>query len=78
MFERRQFSRTRLLKSGKIHLGKHEVPCTVYNLSETGAKLQVQTTEGLPSEFIFSMPERPPRPCEVIWRDYAKLGIRFK
>jgi len=78
MEERRQFSRIRILKSGKIHLGKHAVPCTVQNLSEAGAKLQVQTTEGLPSEFLFSMPDRPPRECVVIWRDEAKLGIRFK
>jgi hypothetical protein len=78
MEERRKFLRTRLLKSGKIHLGKHAVPCTVQNLSEAGAKLQVQTTEGLPSEFIFSMADRPARACEVIWRDQAKLGVRFK
>ena len=78
MEERRKFLRTRLLKSGKIHLGKHAVPCTVHNLSEAGAKLQVQTTEGLPSEFSFSMAERPPRECEVVWRDSAKLGVRFK
>jgi len=28
-----------MLKSGKILLGKHAVPCTVRNLSETGAWL---------------------------------------
>lgn len=78
MEEHRRASRSRMLKSGKIHLGKHAVPCTVHNLSDTGAKLQVQTTEGLPSEFVFSMPERPPRECEVVWRNEAKLGIRFK
>jgi hypothetical protein len=77
MEERRQFSRMRMLKSGKIQFGKHAVPCTVQNLSEAGAKLQVQTTEGLPSEFIFSMADRPPRACQVIWRDQARLGIRF-
>ena len=78
MEEHRRASRSRMLKSGKIHLGKHAVPCTVHNLSDTGAKLQVQTTEGLPSEFVFSMLERPPRECEVVWRNEAKLGIRFK
>jgi hypothetical protein len=40
--------RRRMLKSGKILLGKHPVPCTVRNLSETGACLQVQTTAGIP------------------------------
>ena len=78
MEEQRRSSRARLLKSGKIHLGKHKVPCTVRNLSETGAQLQVQTTEGLPAEFSFSMPELPPRACKVVWRNEAKLGVRFK
>ena len=67
-----------MLKSGKIHLGKHAIPCTVRNLSETGACLQVQTTAGLPSNFEFSMPDRPARTCQTIWRDDTKIGVRFK
>ena len=67
-----------MFKSGKIHLGKHDVPCAVRNISDTGACLQVQTTEGLPSEFHFSMADHPHRPCKVIWRDETRLGILFE
>jgi hypothetical protein len=45
--------RRRLLKSGKILLRKQPVPCTIRNLSERGASLQVQTTAGIPAIFDF-------------------------
>jgi hypothetical protein len=48
MDKRQPPPRRRLLKSGKILLGRDPIPCTVRNLSETGACLQVQTTVGFP------------------------------
>ena len=45
----------RVLKSGRIILGLHAVPCTVQSLSETGAELEVQTTFGIPSDVKFAM-----------------------
>jgi hypothetical protein len=78
MNERRNKPRTRVLKSGTILLGKHPVPCTVRNLSEIGACLQVQTTSGLPSQFKFAMPDRPTRICKIIWRDETKIGVLFE
>ena len=45
--ERRQPpARRRMLKSGKILLGTHLIPCAVRNMSERGACLKVQTTVG--------------------------------
>jgi hypothetical protein len=67
-----------MLKSGKILLGKHAVPCAVRNLSEIGACLQVQTTEGLPSEFAFAIGDLPPWTCKVIWRDETRMGVEFE
>ena len=78
MEERRSSPRKRILKSGKIFLGKHVVPCAVRNLSATGACLQVQTTEGLPSEFNVSLADQAARPCKVVWRDETRIGIAFK
>jgi hypothetical protein len=70
-------ARRRLLKSGKILLGKHPVPCIIRNLSETGACLQVQTTAGIPSKFDVVLGNQPVRPCQIIWRDETKLGVKF-
>lgn len=63
--QRRAAPRIRMLKSGKILLGKHAVPCTVRNLSETGACLQVQTTTGIPSEFYLVMSDGLPSQADT-------------
>ena len=78
MEERRENSRLRLLKSGKILLGKASVPCTVRNPSEGGARLQVQSTFGLPSAFDLAYDDHPPRACKVIWLDSTALRVQFE
>jgi len=77
MYERRDSKRLRLLKSGRILLGKATVPCTVRNLSDGGARLQVQSTFGLPGTFELALDDRPPRTCKVIWLDATTLRVRF-
>ena len=78
MEERREDVRLRLLKSGKILLGKATVPCTVRNMSDGGARLQVQSTFGLPSAFELALDDHPPRPCKVIWLDATTLRVQFQ
>jgi hypothetical protein len=76
--ERRKMSRGRFLKSGTILLGSWEVPCRVRNLSEIGACLELQTTVGIPAVFQFTMQNKTPQICKVMWRDYTKLGVHFR
>ena len=78
MDNRRESNRLRLLKSGKILLGKASVPCTVRNLSDGGARLQVQSTFGLPSAFELALADEPPRACKVIWLDATTLRVQFQ
>jgi hypothetical protein len=66
-----------MLKSGKILLGNHAVPCTIRNISEKGACLKVQTTTGIPSTFDFSAAGEPVRTCKTIWRDDTQIGVMF-
>ena len=75
--ERRQQPRKRMLKSGKILLGKHAIPCAVRNMSERGACLKVQTTEGLPEMFDFLFAGEPVRTCKTVWRDDTQIGVMF-
>jgi hypothetical protein len=70
-------ARRRLLKSGKIFLGIHPIPCTIRNMSETGACLQVQTTAGIPAVFVFVQGGHPARTCQTIWRDDTQIGVMF-
>jgi hypothetical protein len=66
-----------MLKSGKILLGIHPVPCTVRNISDRGACPQVQTTAGIPAVFDFTLAGEPTRTCKTIWRDDTKIGVKF-
>jgi hypothetical protein len=75
---RRTDARRRLYKSGRILLGSWKVPCTVRNLSETGACLEVQTTYGIPATFEFTLPDHPSRICKVVWLGDTKIGVRFQ
>jgi len=78
MDEHRKGPRRRTFKSGKILLGRREVLCTVRNLSETGACLEVQTTYGIPALFQFLMPNQAAQNCKVMWRNDTKLGVHFQ
>ena len=78
MYERRKARRVRMLKSGKLFLGKHAIPCLVRSLSDTGACLTVQSTVGIPAEFDFTLQDQATRSCKVIWRDQTKLRVHFE
>ena len=78
MEQRRAAQRLRMLKSGKIFLGSWGVPCTIRNLSDTGACLQVQTTYGIPSKFELTLADGQRRSCKIIWLDGTKLGVQFQ
>ena len=77
---RRTDRRIRTLKGGRIaYNGGFTVAiCTVKNLSEGGAQLDVDEVFGIPSEFVLYInPERDGRPCRVAWRAGTKLGVIF-
>ena len=80
MEEHRRSPRQRVLKSGRIIYGGGSivVDCTIRNLSETGARLQVPTSVAIPDRFEFA--EGTPgtrRAATVVWRKGALIGIRF-
>ncbi len=78
MEDRRETNRLRMLKSGKILLGKAAVPCTVRNLSDGGACLQLQSTYGLPAAFELALDDTPPRACKVVWLDATTVRVQFQ
>jgi hypothetical protein len=70
--------RRRILKAGSIEFGGGAIDCTVRNLSETGAALEVVTPLFIPDRFTLSVhTEQMRRPCHVVWRREKKLGIAF-
>jgi len=77
--EHRTVPRRRLLKSGKISFGGGAIDCTVRNVSETGAALDVISPVGIPDHFTLPIDSDHIRaPCRVVWRKQSRIGVRFE
>ncbi len=79
--ERRRAQRRRTLLGGTVReLNKTSTwTCTVRNISENGARLEVGNSSWLPNHFDLEIVARDMRqPVSVVWRDGGLLGVVFK
>jgi hypothetical protein len=78
--ERRRQPRARTLKSARILFNQHHsaIDCTVRNLSNDGACLNVASAIGIPERFdvIFDA-DHSIRPCRMVWHKEKQLGVEF-
>lgn len=79
MENQRKQERQRTLKAGKIVFNRKAsvVDCTVRNVSEGGACLQVQTVMGIPKVFDLVM-DGIERACIVKWTRANRMGVSFQ
>ena len=80
MSEQRNQSRQRVFKAGKIVVkqGASVFDCTVRNLSDEGACVDLGTTLGVPDCFVLNIEaDRISRACQVVWRTERRIGVRF-
>jgi hypothetical protein len=78
MDERRNKARHRVLKAGTIEFGGGAIDCTVRNLSDTGAALDVTSPVGIPEHFtLFVQADGTHLSCTVVWRKEKRIGVRF-
>jgi hypothetical protein len=78
MGEKRITPRHRVLKSGSIEFGGGAIDCTVRNISETGAALEVVTPLFIPDRFTLVIKtEHFKRPCDIVWRKEKRIGVAF-
>jgi hypothetical protein len=76
--EGRRAPRHRVLKAGTISFGGAGISCTIRNLSETGAALEVVSPIGIPQEFILVVEaDNSTRQCRVVWRKERRIGVTF-
>lgn len=76
--DKRGNRRHRTFKGGSISFERGVIDCTIRNLSDTGALLEVESPMGIPDKFILIIkPEIITRSCEVAWRSADKVGVRF-
>jgi hypothetical protein len=78
MDERRQSPRRTVLKSGLVIIQESAMTlrCTVRNLSDGGACIELSSTIGMPSNLELVL-DGVHRSCRVIWRTDTRMGIAF-
>jgi hypothetical protein len=80
MLERRALPRQRVLKGAIIFFNKERssVDCIVRNLTNIGARLNLESTDFVPDRFdLLIKQEHRLYPSELVWRGAKDLGIRF-
>jgi hypothetical protein len=78
MEEHRAIARHRVLKAGMIEFGGGAIDCTIRNMSDTGAALDVASPVGIPDRFGLVLPTDGQRlPCHVVWRKEKRIGVAF-
>ena len=78
MNEHRIAPRRRMFKAGTIEFGGGGIDCTVKNLSDTGAALEVLSPLYVPDRFTLLVPtDQFKRRCHIVWRKERRIGIAF-
>ena len=78
MVETRIAPRFRVEKPAMIEAGREKIPCTVHDISLTGAALDVSNLFKIPETFTLVVSEDGLRLlCRVVWRKQFRLGVTF-
>ena len=79
MNDDRPAPRQRILKAGTISFGAGtEIDCTVRNISETGALIEVVTPLFIPDRFtLIIQSAQLKRSCHIVWRKERRMGLAF-
>jgi hypothetical protein len=76
--DKRKSVRRKVLKTGKIHFGKTREVCTVRDISQTGASIEVADPTMVPDKFTLVLEmESASRRCAAVWRKDRMIGVRF-
>ncbi len=78
--EKRIAVRRKVLKAVKIISMdmKTVLDCTIRDMSDTGAKLNVEVSAAIPKEFHFYlMSDNSIRDASLIWRRAGQIGVHF-
>jgi hypothetical protein len=57
--------------------GEARLPCQLQDVSASGTRILVQTTKGIPDDFVLLLAHEVRRFCHVAWRTERELGVKF-
>jgi len=70
--------RHRVLKAGSIEFNGGVIDCTIRNVSDTGAAIEVASPVGVPDSFwLVVTGDHTRRHCRVAWRTDKRIGVAF-
>ncbi len=77
--QRRVAKRMRVLKSAKLILDDmRSIDCAVRDISATGAKILIGSTNNLPDTFkLFMVSDSTIRDAEIAWKRHDMIGVNF-
>lgn len=78
MNDNRGKPRQRVLKAGTIEFGGGGIDCTVRNVSDGGAALDVTSPIGIPERFTLVVSDGTQRACRIVWRKEKRIGVKFE
>jgi ribosomal protein L19 len=78
MIEKRATQRYRVFKGGTIAFENSGIACTVRNISEGGAAIDLDAPVTLPQSFTLSIArDNFVRNCRAVWRSDRRIGLAF-
>ncbi len=78
MTEKRAAQRYRVFKGGTIRFENSGIACTVRNLSDGGAAIDLEHPVILPQSFKLSISrDNFVRNCRTVWRNDKRIGLAF-
>lgn len=79
MIEKRTAPRHRVLKRGTLAFGGGGIDCTVRNMSATGARVDIASPIGVPTNVILVIEaDHFIRRCRPVWSTEHQLGLAFE
>jgi hypothetical protein len=78
--QRQNARRTVFIKALLLREGKPNLPCTLADISDVGARLIVDDVTEVPERFTIIMTEQgvPRRHCRLVWRGRNDVGVSFE
>lgn len=78
MIEKRAAQRYRVFKGGTITFENSGIACTVRNMSDSGAAIDLESPVILPHSFTLSISrDNFVRNCRTVWRNDKRIGLAF-
>ncbi|HKU06624.1 MAG TPA: PilZ domain-containing protein [Bradyrhizobium sp.] len=78
MIEKRSAPRFKVLKGGTVAIDGGSIPCTVRNMSSTGAAVEFVQRVDLPPTFTLVIErDQFARRCRPVWSNERRVGMAF-